>query len=44
METLDILSDPEQSRAVPTGLEEVDQGRLVSHEEVWNAVDDPVDR
>jgi len=44
METLDILSDPELSRAVQAGLEEADQGRLVSHEEVWNAVDDPVDR
>lgn len=44
METLDILSDPELSRAVQTGLEEAAQGRLVSHEEVWNAVDDPVHR
>jgi predicted RNase H-like HicB family nuclease len=44
METLDILSDPELSHAVQAGLEEAAQGRLVSHEEVWNAVDDPVDR
>jgi hypothetical protein len=41
METLDILSDPELSRDVHTGLEEADQGRLVSHEEAWKGMDDP---
>jgi antitoxin YefM len=44
METLDILSDPELCRAIQAGLEDAAQGRLLSHEEVWSGMDDPVHR
>lgn len=35
LETLEILADPELSEAVRVGLQEVDEGDLVSREEVW---------
>lgn len=35
METLEILADPELSAAVREGLEDVEDDRLLSHEEVW---------
>lgn len=40
--TLDILSDPELSRAVRQGLEEAAAGDLVDHEVLWNELDGPV--
>ncbi len=42
IETLDILSDPELSRAVRQGLEEAAAGDLVDHEVLWNELDGPV--
>ncbi len=44
LETLEILSDPDLAAAVRSGLEDVEAGRVVSHEEVWGAVDAPVHR
>ena len=35
LETLEILADPELAAAVREGLDAVDEGRLLSHEEVW---------
>jgi antitoxin YefM len=43
-ETLEILADPELAAAVREGLEDADQGRVVSHEEVWAGVDDSLRR
>ena len=42
LETLDILADPEMSEAVRRGLQDVAEGNLVSHEALWNELDDPV--
>ena len=44
LETLEILSDPELSAAVKEGLRDAEEGRLLSDEEVWGAVDAPVHR
>jgi prevent-host-death family protein len=35
METLEILADPELSAAVREGLQDIEDDRLLSHEEVW---------
>jgi prevent-host-death family protein len=35
LETLEILADPELSRAVRRGLAEAEAGELVEHEAVW---------
>lgn len=35
METLEILADPQLAQAVRDGLEDVEEDRLLSHEEVW---------
>jgi len=42
LETLDILADPELSAAVRQGIEELAEGKLLSHDEVWRDLDDPV--
>lgn len=42
LETLEILADPELSKAVREGLRDAEAGRLLSHDEVWGAVDDSV--
>lgn len=44
LETLDILSDPELSATVRRGIEELADGKLVSHEEAWRDLDDPLHR
>lgn len=44
IETLELLGDPDLARAIRTGLDEAAEGRLVSDEEVWGGVDDPVHR
>lgn len=35
LETLEILADPDLSRAVKEGLDDLEAGRVLSHEEVW---------
>lgn len=35
LETLEILADPELSRAVRRGLADAEAGALVEHDEVW---------
>ncbi len=42
LETLDILADPEMSEAVRRGLQDIAAGNLVSHEALWDELDDPV--
>ena len=42
LETLEILADPELSTAVREGLAECERGELVSDDEVWSGVDDPL--
>lgn len=42
VETLDILADQELSQAIRQGLEEIDRGDVVSHEALWDGLDDPV--
>lgn len=44
LETLEILADRELSDAVRAGLEDAEAGRVLSHGEVWGALDDPVHR
>lgn len=44
LETLEILSDPSLAEAVREGLEDVEAGRVLSHDEVWSDVDAPVHR
>ena len=42
LETLEILADTELSQAIERGLKDVEEGKVVSHEEVWEGVDDPL--
>jgi len=42
LETLEILSDPDLVKSVQQGLKDLRHGRLVSHQEVWDSLDDPV--
>jgi antitoxin YefM len=42
VETLELLSDPELAKSVQQGLEDLRQGRLVGHEEVWDGLDGPL--
>ncbi len=42
LETLEILADTELSQAIERGLEDVEQGKLVTHEKVWDGVDNPL--
>jgi prevent-host-death family protein len=42
LEMLEILADPELSAAVRRGLEDVEADRLLTDEEVWGGLDDPV--
>lgn len=42
IETLEILADPELSKAVRKGLAEVEEGDLLSDEEVRGGLDDSV--
>lgn len=44
LETLEILADPELSAAVRQGLDDIAEGRLVDHDEVWDDVDAPLHR
>lgn len=39
LETLEILADEELREAVRAGLSDLEEGRVVEHEEVWRAVD-----
>lgn len=39
LETLEILADPELSRAVRRGLEEAERGEVVSSAELWRELD-----
>lgn len=40
LETLEILADPELSRAIRRGLAEVEAGEAIEHEAVWAEVDE----
>ncbi len=42
LETLEILADTELSQAIERGLDDVERGKLVTHEEVWDGVDNPL--
>lgn len=42
LETLEILADQELARSIEHGLSEVAKGKLVSEEEVWRGLEDPV--
>ncbi len=42
LETLEILADQELARAIRKGLEEAARGEVLSAEEVWRDLDDPV--
>lgn len=42
LETLEILADPEMSRAVREGLEDAEKGDLLEEDEVWGEVDAPL--
>lgn len=42
LETLEILADPELLAGVRSGLEEVRDGILLSEDEVWSGMDDPL--
>lgn len=42
LETLEILADTELSQAIEGGLKDVEEGKVASHEEVWQGVDDPL--
>ena len=42
LETLEILADTELSQAIERGLKDVEESKLVSHEEVWDGMDDPL--
>lgn len=44
VETLEILADPDLSKAVRAGLEDVEEGRVLTHEEVWGGVERPLHR
>lgn len=44
LETLDLLADPDLSAAIRMGLDEAARGELLSHEEVWGGLDDPLHR
>ncbi len=44
LETLEILADPKLAAAVARGLGDVERGRLLSHAEVWGALDRPLHR
>lgn len=44
LETLEILADAELADAVREGIAELERGDLVTHEEVWGGVDDPLRR
>ncbi len=39
LETLEILADDDMAEAVRRGLDEVERGDVLSHEEVWGELD-----
>lgn len=42
LETLEILADSALLAKVRAGLADAEAGRLLSHEEVWSGLDDPL--
>lgn len=42
LETLEILADQKLARRIARGLDEAARGEVVSAEEVWAGLDDPV--
>ena len=42
LETLEVLADQELVRSIERGLSEAAAGELVSEDEVWRGLDDPV--
>jgi antitoxin YefM len=42
IETLEILADPDLSQSVRNGLDDVETGKILTHEEVWNELDSSV--
>ena len=39
LETLEILADADMADAVRRGLDEIERGDILSHEEVWGELD-----
>jgi antitoxin YefM len=39
LETLEILADDELSSALKAGLEDVEAGRVIGHDEVWHELE-----
>ena len=39
LETLEILADEELSSALRAGLDDVEAGRVIGHDEVWRALE-----
>lgn len=44
LETLELLADTELADAVRRGLEEIDSGEVLAHEQVWRELDHPLRR
>ena len=40
LETLEILADSELGEAVRRGIEELERGETIKHEDLWNELDD----
>ena len=41
-ETLEILADSELAESLARGLEDAAAGRLIEHDELWDALEDPI--
>ncbi|MFH1177473.1 MAG: type II toxin-antitoxin system Phd/YefM family antitoxin [Acidobacteriota bacterium] len=44
LETLEILADSELAQAITNGLADAERRDVVSHEELWRELDDPLHR
>lgn len=44
LETLEIVADPELAAAVRQGLADAAAGKVLSEAEVWDGLDDPIQR
>jgi prevent-host-death family protein len=42
LETLEVLADQKLSRAIQRGLEEAARGEVLTEEEVWRGMEDPL--
>ena len=44
METFEILADTELSPAIEQGLSDAEKGRVLSHKDLWDELEDPLHR